>query len=107
MQGGRQEGALMTAATLRKCFDTGGGGSCAVALGGLGGNLASSFFAHTHLLYQAILPVQQSGAACDLTLPLAGGRLRDVLFGDVWFIPDICHFFYMDRVFYSKLYTKK
>ena len=57
--------------------------------------------------WEAILPVQQSGAACDLTLPLAGGRLRDVLFGDVWCIPDICHFFYMDRIFRFNILHQK
>ena len=35
--------------------------------------------------WEAILPVQQSGTACDLTLPLGGGTLQNVLFGDVWF----------------------
>ena len=35
--------------------------------------------------WEAILPVQESGTACNLTLPLDGGKLQDVLFGDVWF----------------------
>ena len=35
--------------------------------------------------WEAILPVQENGAACELSLPLDGGHLRDVLFGDVWF----------------------
>ena len=35
--------------------------------------------------WEVILPVQESGTACHLTLPLGGGQIRDVLFGDVWF----------------------
>ena len=39
----------------------------------------------TALGWEVILPVQESGTACHLTLPLGGGQIRDVLFGDVWF----------------------
>ena len=39
----------------------------------------------TFLGWESILPVQDAGTACNITLPNNWGKLVDVLFGDVWF----------------------
>ena len=39
----------------------------------------------TFLGWESILPVQDAGTACNISLPNNWGKLVDVLFGDVWF----------------------